>query len=86
MARKMIVVNRTLTSVQSDTLTTVKLRLTAAIAVWHVACLHQLTNLKTMRLSMLLKNANAVSPSTLHVGTELLSVCSHRRSRTRGLR
>ena len=43
---------------------------------WHVACLHQLTNLKTMRLSMLLqKNANAVSQSTLRtLSTKLKNV------------
>lgn len=67
-----------------------KTTLTAAITtVWHVACLHQLTNLKTMRLSMLLqKNANAVSLSTLRtLSTKLkTSLRSHRRSRTRGLR
>ena len=54
-----------------------KTTLTAAITtVLARRLLHQLTNLKTMRLSMLLqKNANAVSPSTLHtLSTKLQNV------------
>ena len=44
-----------------------KTTLTAAITTVLARRLPQLTNLKTMRLSMLLqKNANAVSLSTLH--------------------
>ncbi len=47
---------------------------TAAITTVLARRLHQLTNLKTMRLSMLQKNANAVL-STLHtLSTKLLNV------------